>query len=171
MDPAIATFALEVGKTLLSANAQASANRATMAGNKSAIKRIDKSLGLIPEVAVSKQELARDEFAYGFDLTGQQSSTLYDDLYRKEDMLGGAQKFAHSGAVENELSILTDKLNKDFLYKYKGLHRALDKEFAKIEEWKFQEQEQLKTEKFKLEQENRRLGKTDSFFEALGLSF
>jgi hypothetical protein len=167
-DPATATFALKVGQTLFGANQQARQNRALISGNKVAIGELDKSIDMLPEVSVSKQEVAKDEYKFGFELSGQKTSSMFDDLYKKEDVLNNSQKFAFSGQTENELSILTDKLNKDFLYKYKGLNRALDKQFASIEESRIQQEQSLKSEKLKLELENKRLSKTDTFWEALG---
>jgi len=168
-DPVTATFALQVGQTLFGANQQARQNRALIRGNKAAIGNIDKAIDILPEVAVSRQEVAKDEYRFGFDISGEKTSTMFDELYKKQDVLEGAQKFAYSGEAQNELSMLTDKLNKDFLYRYRGLNRALDKQYASIEESRLAEEQQLKAEKFKLEQENRRLSKTDTFWEGLGL--
>ena len=168
-DPVTATFALNVGQTLFGANQQARQNRALIRGNTAAIGNINKAINILPEVAVSRQEVAKDEYRFGFELSGEKTSTMFDDLYRKQDVLEGAQKFAHSGAAQNELSMLTDKLNQDFLYRYRGLNRALDKQYASIEESRLAEEQQLKLERFKLEQENRRLRKTDTFWEGLGL--
>jgi len=168
-DPVTATFALQVGQTLFGANQQARQNRALIRGNKAAIGNINKAIDILPEVAVSRQEVAKDEYRFGFDISGEKTSTMFDELYKKQDVLEGAQKFAYSGEAQNELSMLTDKLNKDFLYRYRGLNRALDKQYASIEESRLAEEQQLKAEKFKLEQENRRLSKTDTFWEGLGL--
>lgn len=166
-----AQFGVSLATQLLGAHKTAQSSRVQMAGNRAAMSRLKESEMLLPEMATARQEVAESEFSMAYGQTADKTSTMYDDLFMKQEQTEGIQGFSYSGGAQKEFDLLSDRLNKDFETKRGNLLSQLDKQSAGIEAWKTSESQRLRSEQEKLKWENKRLKGSSTFLGALGLKF
>jgi len=163
-----AMFGLQVAGMGLEASGVASQARAQIRANKQAMGEIDTSIGFVQESAVYQGENAQQQYGVQMDKAFQQSQTMYDKLFRQQEESVGAQGFAYSGGVSKEFDISRNTLQQGFEQTHTSLLGNLERQTAKIEQWRAGESARLESEKRRLEAENKMLKKKDTFWEALG---
>lgn len=163
-----AMFGLQVGSMLLEAGGVASQSRAQIKANTQAMGEIDSAIGFTKESSVYQTENIQQEYGMQMDKGFQQAQTMYDKLFRQKEEASGAQKFAYSGGVEKEFDLSKKTLQQGLDTSRTGLLANLQKQTARIEQWRAGEESRLQSEKRRLEAENKMLKKKDTFFEALG---